>query len=291
MQRTLIAVFDNRGDAQSAIEELVLSGFSRQQIRLSEGDPTGAPSATTGAPGSTAAAGAGGLVDSIRTFLSNIFGTDNSEHVQKYSDAVTRGHHVLTLTVADEPEVERAADIVERYGPVDIDEKVAGWGGGPLPGEAMRMGAGAQQQSASMSQQSMQGVQGSAQGGGQAGSQQRGASLDDNRALPVGGRPGVRVFEHLAEPSLDSSAAVGDADELYFRSHYNSNYAGSGEHFEDYAAAYQYGWSMASDEQYHGRAWKDVEPALRSDWEGRNPGSAWSKFKAAVHHGWQRLTS
>ena len=43
MQRTLIAVFDNRGDAQSAIDALATAGFSRQQMRLSEGDPTGAP--------------------------------------------------------------------------------------------------------------------------------------------------------------------------------------------------------------------------------------------------------
>lgn len=294
MQRTLIAVFDNRGDAQSAIEELVLAGFSRQQIRLSEGDPTGAPS---GAAESTT--GAGTIVDSIRNFLSTMFGTDNSEHVQKYSDAVTRGHHVLTLTAADEPEVERAADIVERYGPVDIDEKAAEWSGGPLAGEAMRMGAGAQQQSASMSQQSMQGstgsaqgtAQGTVQGGAQAGSQQRAATLDDNRAVPVAQRPGVKVFEHPPEPMVGGFAEIAAEDELYFRGHYNSNYAGGGEHFEDYMPAYKYGWGMASEEQYRGKAWKDVEPALRSDWEGRNPGSAWSKFKAAVHYGWQRITS
>jgi hypothetical protein len=36
--------------------------------------------------------------------------------------------------------------------------------------------------------------------------------------------------------------------------------------------------------------WKDVEPQLRSDWEGRNPGSAWQKFKAAIKHGWERIT-
>jgi hypothetical protein len=296
MQRTLIAVFDNRGDAESAIEELVLAGFSRQQIRLSDGDPTGTASAITGAPG-TKPATAGGLADSIRNFLGSMFGTDNSEHVQKYSDAVTRGHQVLTLTTADEPEVERAASIVERYGPVDIDEHAAQWGGGALAGEAMRMGAGAQQQSASMSQQSMQGAPGSvqgnaegiAQGAAQAGSQQRTTGIDTGNPEAV--RSSVKVFTHVAEPSLDSSAETEDADELYFRSHYNSNYAGTGDNFDEYAPAYQYGSSMAGDEQYRGQPWKDVEPALRSDWEDRNPGSAWSKFKAAVRHGWERITS
>lgn len=285
MQRTLIAVFDNRADAQSAVDELVKAGFSHQQMRLSEGDPSGA-TAGSEQPG--------GFVDNIKNFLSTMFGTDNSEHAQKYTDAVTRGHHVLTLTAADAREVERAADIVERYGPVDIDEKAAQWSGGALAGEAMRMGAGAQQRSAAMSQQRTQGGPGAApgavQGATQAGSQQRAGTAEDG-TVPVNQRIGVRVFTHLAEPPLDASGGFVEADEIYFRGHYNSNFAGAGEHYDDYAPAYQYGSSMAADEKYHGKLWKDVEPALRSEWEGRNPGSAWSKFKAAVRHGWERIAS
>ena len=36
MQHTLIAVFDKRADAQAAMDELLLSSFSRQDVRLSE---------------------------------------------------------------------------------------------------------------------------------------------------------------------------------------------------------------------------------------------------------------
>lgn len=284
MKRTLIAVFDNRGDAQSAVEELVLSGFPRQDIRLSEGDPTGGDSAITGA--ATPPHESGGIVDSIRTFLSTMFGTDNSEYVQKYSDAVTRGHHVLTMTTADEPEVERAAAIVERYGPVDIDEKIAEWSGGPVPGEAIRMGMGGQQQSAQMSQQS---AQGSMQGGQSGGSEQRAIIPEGPGAAPPPARSPVKVFSHVAEPPL---SALDEADELYYRSHYNANYAGSGagNKYDDYAPAYRYGSKMAGDETYRGQLWRDVEPALRTEWETHNPGTAWGKFKAAVRHGWDRIT-
>jgi hypothetical protein len=292
MQRTLIAVFDNRGDAQSALEELVLAGFSRQQMYLSEGDPTGAP-------GADLSSSDGSIVDSIKHFLSNMFGTDNSEHVQKYSDAVTRGHQVLTLTAADEREVERAVDIVERWGPVDIDEKTAQWSGSALAGDAMRMGTGAQQQASPTSQQSVrsapESVQGApagtAQGSTQSGSQQRATGMQGGTNIPVTQRGGMRVFEHMAEPSMDASVGASEPDDSYFRSHYNSNYAGAGDQYDDYAPAYEYGSSMASDEQYRGRAWRDVEPQLRGEWEGRNPGSAWSKFKAAVRHGWEKITS
>lgn len=286
MKRTLIAVFDNRGDAQNAVEELVLSGFPRQDIRLSEGDPTGRDSPITGASTPEPASTGSGITDSIRTFLTNIFGTDNSVYVQKYSDAVTRGHHVLTMTTADEPEVERAAAIVERYGPVDIDEKVAEWSGGPVTGEAIRMGMGGQQQSAQMSQQS---AQGSMQGGGGSGSEQRAIIPEGPGAVPPAARSPVKVFSHLAEPSLSD---LSEEDELYYRSHYNANYAGSGAGnlYDEYAPAYRYGSKMASDETYRGQLWKDVEPALRSEWEADNPGTAWGKFKAAVRHGWDRIT-
>jgi hypothetical protein len=294
MQRTLIAVFDNRGDAQSAIEELVSAGFSRQQIRLSEGDPTGAPGTVAGHDTAGTSAGTG-LVDSIRNFLGTMFGTDNSEHVQKYSDAVTRGHHVLTLSAADEPEVERAADIVERFGPVDIDEKATQWSAGPLASEAMRMGAGTQQQSAAMSQQSVQGAPSMMQGGQGAGSQQLASDTAPGGAgAPPAQRSGVKVFEHPAGATLNETEAAIDADEAYYRGHYTSNHAGAGDEFDEfdkYVPAYKYGADRASDEQYRGRAWKDVEPALRSDWEGRHPGSAWDKFKAAVRHGWEKITS
>ena len=43
MQRTLIAVFDRHSDAQSAIDALLSSGFSRPHIRLTAGDPTATP--------------------------------------------------------------------------------------------------------------------------------------------------------------------------------------------------------------------------------------------------------
>ncbi|QOL48781.1 hypothetical protein [Massilia litorea] len=40
MQHTLIAVFDNHNDAMSAKNELLSSGFSSSDVRLSHGDET-----------------------------------------------------------------------------------------------------------------------------------------------------------------------------------------------------------------------------------------------------------
>lgn len=375
MQHTLIAVFDNRGDAQAALDELITAGFSRQEVRLTEGDPTAGGSAIAATDTDTSDTSIGA---SIKNFFLNLFGTDDSEHASRYSAAVTHGHYVLTLTAPDEPEVERAADIVERHGPVDIDETSALWSGAGTPA------AGARQQAASMSQQSAGSVQGQAQGnvqGGVQGSQQRAQTATDatGTAIPViqeelrvgkraVERGGVRIFKRVVETPVQETVALreehvnverrpvnqpidpadvaafeeksielhetaeepvvqktarvveevvvgkevqerteqisdtvrhtevdierlaGQADDDYYRSHWQSNYASSGS-YDDFVPAYSYGNSMAGSDQYRGRRWDEVEPTLRTDWESRYPDSAWERVKAAVRHGWERVKS
>lgn len=123
MQHTLVAVFDNRSDAQNAMDELLASGFSRSDLNVSSADPTGQTSSLTGSTTTVDETHEHGIGASIKHFFTGLFGSDNDEHAQRYSDVVSRGHHVLTLTTESEPEVERAADVIERFGPVDIDER------------------------------------------------------------------------------------------------------------------------------------------------------------------------
>jgi hypothetical protein len=337
-------VFDNRADAERARDDLLASGFSQQEVRMSMADATGQADSLSGQPATGLAASEQepeGLVASLRHFFLDIFGSDNAPHVQKYSDAVSRGHHVLTVNAADEPEVERAADIVERHGPVDIDEKAAEWAGGaPLAHpESMRMsGAGGLQQSRGPSlqfngdrglfqQQSLN--EGAPMGGtyqepmdlnvdvaryeGRTGESLQGSSLEGSarqdalsgsassgslqRDTGMGGvtppvqqpRSGVRVYPRdagAADPAWKD-------DESYYRNHWNANYAGVGGLYDDYAPAYGYGAEMARDTKYRDRSWDEVEPDLRSSWDARDTAggpSTWEKFKAAIRHGWNRMT-
>lgn len=345
MHHTLVAVFDNRGDAQGAMDELLASGFSSHEVRLSLADGTGQTDSLTGAaPADLAQAEPEhlSLGESIRVFFRDIFGTDNGPHVQKYSDAVSRGHHVLTVNAADEPEVERAADIVERHGPVDIDEKAAEWAGGaPIAhAESMRMsGAGGIQQSQGHSlqfegdrnlfqQQSLN--EGAPMGTtyqepmdintdlnayeGRTGAPMQGSSLEGSarqdsmsgaaasagslqRDTGIGGatppaqqpRGGVRVYPRDA----GAAGSSWKDDQSYYRNHWNANYAGTGGLYDEYAPAYGYGAEMARDAKYRDRPWNEVESDLRSDWEKRDTTgeSSWERFKAAIRHGWDRMTS
>jgi hypothetical protein len=283
MQHTLLAVFDNRSDAQRALDELLICGFSREQVRLSEGEISG--------QSDTAASGEGtGFGASIRHFFSDIFGTDRSEHAQMFSEAVTSGRHVLTLEAGSQPEVERAADIVERFGPLDIDEHARQWvaqGSAAMGGAGMQKGMQMSQQSASGSQQSIGpdsiGRQGTSQGsaGRQPGLAQTGSQQRADSTAMAGTQRGAEVGLGMLSPADDAS----------FRGHWASNYASEGGSYEDYAPAYGYGSTMARSDQYRGRDWHDVESSLRSDWESRYPQSGWEKFKAAVRNGWERITS
>lgn len=353
MQHTLIAVFDNRADADRAQDDLLLAGFKRDSVKISTSEPTGVTDSLGG--GSATATGTAGdtgqrhesLGASIKHFFADIFGTDNSEHAQRYSDAVSRGHHVLTVVTESEPEVERAADVVERHGPVDIDEKHAQWtGAGQISHpETMRAsGAGGLQQSAPPTRQS--GYSGSAQHSedflkhenepglfaqqslnddmpmgttyqepmsregeslqgsslegtalqapGSTGSMYatslQGSRIGEGMQRDTGGR--VRVFTR----DLDSTSSAAYtppsmlADDDYYRRDWASRYGGA-DRYEDYQPAYSYGAEMARNPQYRDRNWNDVESDLRDTWERRHPeNSNWERFKAAIRHGWDRMT-
>lgn len=111
------------------------------------------------------------------------------------------------------------------------------------------------------------------------------ASSDIRMSDRTGQTGGVRVYSRL-----QASSVTGAGDETYYRSHYMSHMAMLGGSYDDYDPAYKYGSTMASDPVYRGRSWDDVEPSLRGDWESKNPDSAWERFKAAVRHGWDRMT-
>ena len=80
-----------------------------------------------------------------------------------------------------------------------------------------------------------------------------------------------------------------DANADFFRMGHRDLFTGS-EPYETYEPAYRYGWDLAGNDRYRTRAWEDIEPDVRRDWESRNPGGAWERFKAAVRRGWERAS-
>lgn len=118
MENTVVGVYDSYAQAQNAMNDLLASGFSRSDVQISP-ETEGSTTTTT----SSESSGSG-----IGHFFRSLFGMeDEREHSDVYSEAVRRGSCVLTVTAASEDQRERAADIMNRYDPVDIDERATHW--------------------------------------------------------------------------------------------------------------------------------------------------------------------
>lgn len=320
MQHTLAAVFDNQTSAQQAMNELIRCGFPTNDLKLT--DASTASGATEVVPPAT------GERDepfgkAVMHFFSDLFGAHHGDtHV--YTEAINRGNTVLTFVTDDQDKVERAADIIEGYGPIDIDEyeskwRASGWTGAETlrstgyqtSGASMQTGSagssgtqtGASSTGATSAASSTRGSTaagsttafswtGSAQGAAGADSQQRDTTTSGTPDVRVGERTGqtggVRVYSRIDQ---SMKGTFGADEDSYYRAHYSSQMAALGGSYTDYEPAYRYGASMAGSPDYSGSKWDEVEARLRTNWETSHPGSAWERFKAAVRHGWERVTN
>ena len=95
------------------------------------------------------------------------------------------------------------------------------------------------------------------------------------------------VRRTVVDVERDGKTTGGGMD---YRDDFQTRYASTGARYEDYAPAYQYGSTLAGDQRYANRSWDEIEPSARSDWQTRNPGGDWERFKAAARHGWEKVS-
>ena len=89
------------------------------------------------------------------------------------------------------------------------------------------------------------------------------------------------------EPGYAETVGGFETSREDFRTHYQTNLAGTGRQFDEYEPAYRFGYSLARERQMRDRKWQEVEPEARSRWESEHRRS-WEKDKEAVHYGWDR---
>jgi len=118
-QQTVIGVFDDASDAQRAVDQLISNGFSRDSIDLSAQTSSNYNDSTTSRvdrddDDDRESSGIGG-------FFSSLFGSD-SDDSRKYSHVASEGS-IVTVHAQSSDEAERAADLLDEYGAVDVDER------------------------------------------------------------------------------------------------------------------------------------------------------------------------
>ena len=108
--RTITAFFDNREDASDAIQRLQTAGIPRTDINMVEGSRSGSsPTQETA-----------GFWESLK----EMFLPDEDRYT--YAEGLRRGGYLVTVRTND-AHYERALDILDDEGTIDIDERAASW--------------------------------------------------------------------------------------------------------------------------------------------------------------------
>lgn len=236
----------------------------------------------------------------------------SEEEAGAYAESVRRGDVLVTATVPD-VSADQADRILERAGRADMAERTAewraaGWSGfataGDDSGEAddeARAEELAQRDAARHTGAVPHPVAG------------HGAALpalaDDTDEMDVVVATPADAFvaappdspagvarAYAAAELADASDTAGDVSddvvgaetENDWRADHAQRYSADGEPYSMYRRAYFYGYQLAQDPRYQGRAWGDVEADVVQDWEARSYGP-WARFKDAVRHAWERV--
>ena len=125
MNSVLVAMFDSRQAAENAQERLVQAGFPQSMVSLTGSTSSAAPSSST----SNTSASSGEHDGPIVRFFKEVFGSDDSDRDSRstYEEAFRRGSYGLTVTTTDERQQDRAAELLNECGAVDIDERSQQW--------------------------------------------------------------------------------------------------------------------------------------------------------------------
>lgn len=117
MTHTVIGLFDSRNEAETASQDLIKNGFALENLDVSNkrtGDTTTMDKTTNTSNESVS--------DSISNFFSSMFGNDTSE-TRNYSNVAGQTEAILTVQTDSAANAKKAADILDRNGAIDVDER------------------------------------------------------------------------------------------------------------------------------------------------------------------------
>ncbi len=317
MESTVIGVYDDRGQAEGARNELIKAGFGTADIGIfdsaeSQQSQTFADHAHERADAREQAADGWG----VGSFFSSLFGSINSQDADLYQEVLRRGSYLLTVVSRNDQQHAEIANIMDRYDPIDVDERSVQWrekGWSNYDPAAPRYTDAEIQH-----ERGLYADQRSASGHPIAGDVSASSTVPRSPGDLQPGRRGAKVFQRtpssvdhdvpapgspLAGGTLPPDATLtpdtrngmgasmseldNQADTDY-RQHWQSAYGTQGGLYEDQEPAYQYGTRLAQNERYRAYSWEQLEPEARTEWEVDSSRTTWEKSKDAVRHAWER---
>jgi uncharacterized protein (TIGR02271 family) len=121
MAQTVVGLFDNETEAKQAVEQLVNSGFAHDSIDVSAQTDRTADRRTDSDDDDKDS-----FTDSVGSFFGSLFGSN--DEADRYSEVARRLNSIVTVHTQTASEAERAADILDDAGAVDVDERASQYG-------------------------------------------------------------------------------------------------------------------------------------------------------------------
>jgi uncharacterized protein (TIGR02271 family) len=121
MTHTVVGLFDSKNEAQAAMQELVQQGFIQENIDFSNRSVSNTNTTNTTDTTDVTNTGSG---DSISNFFGSLFGDDPAAS-RNYTDAASDADAILTVQVDSAERAIQAAEILDRNGAIDVDERAA----------------------------------------------------------------------------------------------------------------------------------------------------------------------
>jgi hypothetical protein len=306
----LVGVFEDEITAQTVRDELTDAGF-RAEATTAE---MLAGEAARGGAALRHDAHHDSATGGIVTFFRGLFGPDEAEaNAVSYAAAVVRGGVAVTVTV-DDDRIEEAVNILYRYGPVDIDQRVGRDAIRKIrsqrtgnEGRASLVGDEGFTTDFRKHFDSEYGNRGESwvsyeptysygyQSANDAQFRKRGWN-DSEAELRAGyerRNPNAeweKIKSAVRYGFEKASAASHAGDDPDFQRHFHSNYEGRGLDWTVYAPAYRFGEQIARDPRYGAKSWEHVERQAKVEYLRQNPDSQWDTVKDAVRYAWEHTT-
>ena len=114
-ERTITALYDTKGAAESARDDLAALGVASADVTIRGTEDGGSGATSTGSTTEDKGFWSG---------LADLFAPDEDRHT--YAEGVRRGGYLLTARVPEGIE-DQAVDALERHDPVDLDQRAESW--------------------------------------------------------------------------------------------------------------------------------------------------------------------
>jgi hypothetical protein len=123
MAITVVRIYDNFAAAEQARSELLRSGFDEDCVQLTTKVDEAGP-----VQGSFILPGKDGSPTEERGFFGNLFSggePGSRSRRNRRPEIIHCGVYLLTVDAGDDMQYDRAADIMHRFGAVDVEQRVA----------------------------------------------------------------------------------------------------------------------------------------------------------------------